>query len=77
MNRKMSCAEVLSKLYVYLDNEVDGPTEADIEHHLHDCRECFSRAEFEKKLKQRVAHSGMESTPDDVQQRLKSLIKRF
>ena len=77
MNQKLSCAEVLSKLYLYLDNEVGNLTDADIEHHLHDCRECFNRAEFEKKLKQRVAQSGSVSPPEDVQQRLASLIKRF
>ena len=77
MNQKISCAEVLSKFYDYLDNEVDDLTDADIERHLHSCRECFNRAEFEKTLKHRVAQSGSVSTPEDVRQRLKSLIKRF
>lgn len=77
MSRKMSCAEVLSELYAYLDKEVDAPTEEDINDHLQDCRECFSRSEFEKKLRQRIAQTGSVATPEDVQERLKSLIKRF
>lgn len=77
MSRKMDCAEVLSQLMAYLDHEVDAPTEVDIEEHLHDCRECFSRAEFEKKLKHKVAEVSVVKTPEDVKQRLKSLIKKF
>lgn len=77
MTSKMNCKEVLSKLYAYLDQEVDAPTEADIEEHLHDCRECFSRAEFEKRLKQKVSEAGSAKTPEDVKKRLQSLIKQF
>ncbi len=77
MTNKMSCEQVLAELYAYLDEEVDAMTEADIEHHLHDCRECFSRAEFEKKLKRKVSGAGAVKTPAEIQQRLGSLMKRF
>ena len=77
MTRKMSCEDVLSKLYAYLDNETDGLTEADIDAHLHECRECFSRAEFEKALRKKVASSVEVTTPDETRSRLESLMKRF
>ena len=77
MTRKISCEEVLSKLYAYLDNEVDAPTESDIDAHLHECRECFSRAEFEKALKKKVAAATEVATPDETRARLQTLIKRF
>jgi anti-sigma factor (TIGR02949 family) len=77
MTQKMSCEEVLSTLYAYLDNEVDAPTEADMDTHLHDCRECFSRAEFEKTLKKKVASTVDVATPTETRSRLESLIKRF
>ena len=77
MTQKISCADVLSKLYAYLDNEVDAPTEAFIDEHIHECRECFSRAEFEKALRKRVASTVEVSTPDETRSRLESLIKRF
>ena len=54
---RVSCEEVLSKLYAYLDREVDELTTSEIDHHLEHCRECFSRAEFEKVLRNRVAKS--------------------
>ena len=76
MNR-ITCEEVLSKLYAYLDHEVDGPTEAEIDAHLHECRECFGRADFEKRLRRRVSDTASVETPTDVRDRLESLIKRF
>ena len=77
MNRKVSCEEVLSKLHAYLDQEVDAPSEAEIDQHLHECRECFSRAEFEKTLKRKVASAAEVETPADTRERLEALIKRF
>lgn len=77
MTRKISCEEVLSKLHAYLDQEVDAPSEAEIDDHLHSCRECFSRAEFERALKQKVAIAADVATPAETRKRLESLIKRF
>lgn len=77
MAQKISCAEVLSKLYTYLDNEIDAPAESDIGSHLLSCRECFSRVEFEKMLRKKVASAGAAEIPEDTRKRLESLIKRF
>ena len=77
MTRKISCEEVLSKLHAYLDQQVDTPSEAEIDHHLHSCRECFSRAEFEKALKRKVATAADVDTPAETRARLEALIKRF
>lgn len=77
MNEKMTCDDVLTILYEYLDSEVDGPTESEIDHHLDSCRECFSRMEFERILKKKVVGSVTTETPAPVRNRLESLIKRF
>jgi mycothiol system anti-sigma-R factor len=77
MSDRFSCEDVLAELYQYLDHEVDEATGEKIDHHLKHCRECFSRAEFEKLLRGRVADTGIEEVPDDVQQRIRSLLKRF
>lgn len=73
----ISCAEVMSKLYAFLDGEVDNLTESDIEHHLHHCRECFSRVDFEKKLKERVKSTDAVNTPPDVKSRLQDIMNKF
>ena len=77
LTTKLSCEEVMSKLYAYLDQEVDAPTEEDIAAHVSGCRECYSRAEFEKALKRKVVSTTEEKTPDDVRKRLDFLIRRF
>lgn len=77
MAKSITCIEAMSKLQAYLDSEVDGPTEEDIDKHLANCRECFSRSEFEQTLKKRVHDSGSVEVPQEVQDRLSSLIRRF
>ena len=77
MANKISCEEVISKLYDYLDQELAGSTQVDIDEHIKDCRECFSRAEFERALRKKVAGSIEADTPADTRNRLEALIKRF
>ena len=77
MANKISCEEVISKLYDYLDQELGGSTQVDIDEHIKDCRECFSRAEFERALRKKVAGSIEADTPEDTRNRLEALIKRF
>lgn len=77
MAQEMSCEEVMSKLYEYLDSEVDTMTESDIDAHLHKCRECFSRAKFEQVLRKKVTSAGEVSVPDETRGRMESLIERF
>lgn len=77
MVRKISCEEVMSKLYEYLDSEIDAMTEDDIDAHIEKCRECYSRIQFERVLRRKVASAAEVTTPEDTRDRLESLIKRF
>lgn len=77
MVKSISCNEAMSKLQAYLDNEVDWPGEEEIHHHIENCRECFSRTEFEKALRDKVEKLGTERAPTDVQARLSAMIKKF
>jgi len=73
----INCEEVLKHLVAYLDRETDAHTAAQIDRHLEDCRGCFSRAEFERRLKSRVAATGTASAPESLRARIKALIERF
>jgi len=73
----ISCEEVMSALYAYLDKELDAPTENEINKHLSECRECFSRAEFEWLLRKRHSGVGSPTIVGTVKSRLDSLVKRF
>lgn len=75
--RTLTCEEVVRRLFPYLDRELDDTANAEIEHHLESCRGCYSRAEFERKLKTKVAETGQREAPDRLRKRLKNLIERF
>ncbi len=74
---EISCEDVLKHLVDYLHGEVEEAKFAEIEKHLDSCRGCFSRAEFEKSLKQRVQDEGRENAPDSLQNRLNDLMDKF
>jgi anti-sigma factor (TIGR02949 family) len=73
----VSCEEVLKHLIAYLDRETDAPTAEEIERHLAECRACFSRAEFEKRLKARLRAAGSRAAPERLRARIKKLVDGF
>jgi anti-sigma factor (TIGR02949 family) len=75
--REMNCEEVLGHLFEYLDGELDGATEGEIEHHLERCRGCFSRAEFERRLKRKLSETAETEAPQSLRSRVRALIERF
>jgi mycothiol system anti-sigma-R factor len=77
MTDQISCEDVIGKLLEYLDRELDADAERDVEHHLETCRACFTRAEFERRLRSRVAEAGAAKAPDSLRRRIRSLIGRY
>lgn len=73
----VTCEEVLKLLVAYLDRETDPHTAAEIEQHLKECRGCFSRAEFEQRLKAHLRAAGSRSAPDRLRARIKKLVDEF
>jgi mycothiol system anti-sigma-R factor len=61
----------------YLDHEIDSEAAARIEHHLEACRGCFSRAEFERHLKEHVHAAGSQTAPDSLRARIKQIVEKF
>lgn len=73
----VSCEEVLRHLVAYLDRETDAHTTADIARHLEECRGCFSRAEFERRLKAQVRAAGSRAAPERLRARIRKLVDKF
>lgn len=73
----LSCEQVIERLLEYLDRALDARTSADIERHLAACRGCFGRAEFERRLRQRVAETASAPVPPALRERVRQLIERF
>ena len=75
--RALSCEDVLDQLFAYLDGELDDVTGDDIERHLHACRGCFGRAEFERRLKSRLAEAAATGAPETLMKRIRTLMEQF
>ena len=68
--RVIDCEEALRRLFEYLDAELPGEPQREIEQHLERCRSCFSRVEFEKRLKAYTAELGREPVPSELEVRI-------
>jgi anti-sigma factor (TIGR02949 family) len=77
MTEELSCEDVIGRLLEYLDRELDADAQRDIEHHLETCRACFTRAEFERRLRARVAEAGEVKAPQSLRRRIRALIGRY
>lgn len=78
--RKLDCDQAIRMLFEYLDNELDEHDHEAIEAHLHDCRACFSRMEFDKRLKGMIKEDQEEayvSAPDALRGRVKKITDMF
>ncbi len=72
------CLEAFDHLYAYVNGELtDKKSVAMIEHHLDHCRSCFSRAQIERELNERLKNSGKNTAPVALENRLKKLIEDF
>ncbi len=76
--RQLSCEEVLEQLFTYLDGEIDAASSADIDRHLARCRDCYTRAEFEKKLRLKTEQAGGSApAPERLRARIRGLLDRY
>lgn len=72
-----SCEDALRLLAQYLDGELEAHSRSRIDRHLETCRSCYSRAEFEKRLKEQVARVGREAAPPRLERRIRTLMHDF
>jgi anti-sigma factor RsiW len=72
-----STARGAQRLFDYLDHELDEARREEMEQHLKICRSCYSRTEFEKRLKLRLAGVGAEKPAAEFEQRIRRLIGNF
>jgi len=73
----INCDEALRLLAAYLDDELHAGEHEGVERHLEVCRSCFSRAEFERRLKGEVNRLGREEIPPGFEHRVRRLLGSF
>ena len=51
---EIDCEQALRQVFEYIDHVLDDTERAAMEHHLHTCHSCYSRVEFEGRLKAKL-----------------------
>lgn len=75
----LSCDEALRFLAAYLDGELQTASQQEVEDHIARCRSCYSRAEFERRMKQELAAlaQGRADVPAAFSDRIRRLLGQF
>ena len=69
------CLEAFDHVYAYINNELTDPVILSrIQHHLSHCQSCYSRAEMERKINERLQDSREIDAPDSLKHRLDNLL---
>jgi mycothiol system anti-sigma-R factor len=73
----IDCREVLRRLELYLDGELDGGGCAEVEEHLVSCGPCSGHSDFQRKLKELLrAKCGCGEVPEHVLARVRVVLER-
>lgn len=75
---RIDCEEALRRLAAYLDRELEPERHEEVRNHLEQCRSCFSRAEFEGRVKELLEESfrSHEVRPE-FQEKIEEMVQRF
>lgn len=50
----IECEQALRRIFELIDHELSGREREVMQHHIDTCKSCFSRVEFERRLKARL-----------------------
>lgn len=73
----LDCDSALQLLAAYLDGELLELDQEGVRQHLEHCHSCYSRAEFERKLKARLAELRQSEISIGLEQRIRSLLADY
>lgn len=73
----IDCEQALRGLFAFLDHELDVEERAAMQRHLSICRSCYSRVNFEQRLKDKLRELRREEPAQDVTERIKRLVQSF
>ncbi|MGH8720779.1 MAG: anti-sigma factor family protein [Burkholderiales bacterium] len=76
-SKKIDCDQALRRIFAYVDRELGEEERTAMQEHLHTCRSCFSRMEFERLLKSKVGALRDGKATPSVSERVTALLKDF
>lgn len=75
--KEIKCEQALRQVLAYVDRELDEREHSAMQRHLHVCKSCYSRMEFERRLKRKVGELRDEEVPTRLGERIKGLLQGF
>ena len=75
--RELECDEAIRLVLEYLDDELKSHDHDALEAHIHKCRSCYTRVEFEKRLKGMVQDAPEVEAPESLKERIRKLTDQF
>ncbi|KAA1373691.1 mycothiol system anti-sigma-R factor [Aeromicrobium fastidiosum] len=64
------CEQALDKLYLFIDQEIDTASCAEIQTHIDECTSCLSEYDLERVVKSLVSRSCSEVAPDPLREKV-------
>ena len=74
---EINCEQALKQILDFVDHELGEHERAAMTQHLHTCKSCFSRMEFEQRLKRKVGELREDEVTSPLSERIKGLLKSF
>jgi anti-sigma factor (TIGR02949 family) len=75
--QKIDCEQALKQILAYVDRELGDDDREAMRGHLHTCKSCFSRMEFERLLKGKVGALRDQPASPTMSKRVKALLKDY
>ena len=75
--RNIDCEQALRQIFEFIDRELGESDHEAMHRHLETCKSCFSRVEFERKLKAKLGDLREEKATEQMSERVKDLLKNF
>jgi anti-sigma factor (TIGR02949 family) len=75
--REIDCEQALGQIFEFIDRELGAADHEAMHRHLETCKSCFSRVEFERKLKAKLGALREEKATEQMSERVKNLLKNF
>jgi anti-sigma factor (TIGR02949 family) len=74
---EIECEQALRQIFEYIDHELGAAERTAMEHHLHTCHSCYSRMEFERRLKAKLGGLKKDDADPAVRERIKKVLESF
>jgi anti-sigma factor (TIGR02949 family) len=76
-DQDIGCEQALRQVFDLVDHELNEVEREAMERHLRTCKSCFSKADFERRLKQRLRDLREDTAGPGFSDRIAKLLESF